>query len=395
MPRTPSPAHASTRSERTPVVLIGLAVAFSLLGDVTIYTVLPIHHETLGFGPLEVGILLSANRWVRLLTNDLARRVLERRRPRHVLALVLCAGSLITLLYATAPPFWLFLLGRMAWGAVWSFIRHTGVMTSIRVGTRARAAGVLGVYNGTVQLGFIAGTLAGAALFDLMGFAAAFSVMALFSLSGIAFDYLAFGRLPEQAPAPAQPGATGRARDAAILLRSFVTTCVGVGLIISTLGFALRERFGATVELGSLVIGIATINGILIALHYGINSAGSPLLGAGIDRFGRRISEIVAFSTGTAALVAAALFAATPVLVPVVVVFFVANVACRLSLTSRAGLAGSASFSRVMTAADLGAASGPLIGWLAIERVGSPDVVFAIGAGLYAVATVAAIAQRR
>lgn len=395
MPFRRLPAHVSATDDRTPVVLVGLAVAFSLLGDVTIYTVIPIYHETLGFGPVEVGILLSANRWVRLVTNGIARRVLERRRPRHVFALVLLAGSLIAFLYATAPPFWLFLIGRMAWGAVWSFIRHIGVMTCVGTATRENATGVLGVYNGTVQLGYIAGTLAGAALFDLIGFTAAFAVMAFFSLSGIAFDYLAFTRLPEQAPVPAQRAASGRRHDAAVLLRSFVTTCVGVGLIISTLGFALRERFGATVELGSLVIGIATINGILIALHYAINSVGSPLLGVGIDRFGRGMSEIVAFSTGTAALVAASLFAATPALVPVVVVFFVANVACRLSLTSRAGLAGPASFTRVMTAADLGAASGPLIGWLAIEHAGSPDVVFAIGAGLYAVATITAIARRR
>ncbi len=395
MPSARSAARATSRVDRAPVFLIGLAVAFSLLGDVTIYTVLPIHHETLGFGPVEVGILLSANRWVRLVTNGLARRALANRRPRHVFALVLLSGSLIALLYAAAPPFWLFLIGRMAWGAVWSFIRHIGVMTTISTATRENATGVLGVYNGTVQLGYIAGTLAGAALFDLMGFAAAFSVMAFFSLSAIVFDYLAFARLSGRARVPAQPAAVGRARDGAMLLRSFVTTCVGVGLIISTLGFALRERFGTTVELGPLVIGIATINGILIALHYGINSVGSPVLGAGIDRFGRRASEIVAFTVGTVALIAAALFAATPVLVPVIVVFFTANVACRLSLTSRAGLGGSASFSRVMTAADLGAASGPLVGWIAIERAGSPDAVFAIGAVLYAVATITAIARRR
>ena len=381
--------------DRAPVILIGLAVAFSLLGDVTIYAVMPIYHEALGFGPVEVGILLSANRWIRLVTNQIARRVLERRRPRHVFAVVLLAGSIITLVYAAMPPFWLFLTARMAWGAVWSFIRHTGVMTSIRAAPRDRAAGILGVYNGTVQLGFIAGTLAGAALFDLIGFSRAFVLMSVISLSGIIFDYRAFRRLPSRAPIPRQPAVTGPLRDLGMLLRSFVTTCVGVGLIISTLGFTLRQRFGDTIEVGTLVIGIATLNGLLIALHYGINSVGSPPIGMGIDRIGRRTSEIIAFSVGTASLAIAALFAGTPVLVPVVIVFFLASVACRLSLTSRAGLAGSASFSRLMTAADLGAATGPLVGWLAIERVGSAEVVFAIGAVLYAVATVTALGRRR
>jgi predicted MFS family arabinose efflux permease len=380
--------------DRTPVILIGLAVAFSLLGDVTIYAVIPVYHEALGLGPVEVGILLSANRWVRLVTNQIARRVLERHRPRHVFAVVLLAGSVITLVYAAMPPFWLFLAARMAWGAVWSFIRHTGVMTSIGAAPRERAAGILGIYNGTVQLGFIAGTLAGAALFDLIGFPRTFVVMSLISLSGIIFDYLAFRRLPSCARIPRQSSATGPLRDFSMLLRSFVTTCVGVGLIISTLGFTLRQRFGDTVEIGTLVIGIATLNGLLIALHYGISSVGSPPIGMGIDRIGRRLSEIIAFSVGTVSLATAAFFADTMMLIPVVIVFFLASVACRLSLTSRAGLAGSASFSRVMTAADLGAATGPLVGWLAIERVGSVEVVFGIGAVLYAVATVTALAPR-
>ena len=43
------------------------------------FTVLPVAHETLGLSPLQVGILLSANRWVRIGTNHLARSVLERR----------------------------------------------------------------------------------------------------------------------------------------------------------------------------------------------------------------------------------------------------------------------------------------------------------------------------
>ena len=49
-----------------------------------------------------------------------------------------------------------------------------------------------------------------------------------------------------------------------------------------------------------------------------------------------------------------------------------------------------------MTASDLGAATGPLIGWMAIERAGSPDVVFAVGGVLYLIATIsAAVKQRR
>lgn len=387
------PSHHDV--DKRPVVLIGLAVGLSLLGDVSIYAILPVYHEVLGFGPIEVGILLSANRWVRLVTNHLARRLSERFRPRDLFAIALFFGSVITLVYATAPPFWIFLIARMAWGLCWSFIRHTGVMTSISVGTTENATGVLGVYNGTVQFGYIAGTLAGAALFDVFGFSYAFVTMAIISVAAVAFDYAGFRLIPAQKQVPRRSEPIGPARDLPMLIRSFITTCVGVGLLISTLGFALQERFGDSIEIGAIVIGIATVNGILIALHYGINSVGSPFLGAGIDRIGRRAAEIASFTVGSAALIGAAVFTRSPVLVPVIVVFFVANVASRLSLMSRAGLAGSASFSRLISAADFGAATGPLIGWFAIERVGSPDVVFAIGAALYAIAAISAMLSRR
>ena len=46
--------------------LLGAATAFSLLGDQTLYSVLPVYYGDLGLSPMQVGLLLSANRWVRL-----------------------------------------------------------------------------------------------------------------------------------------------------------------------------------------------------------------------------------------------------------------------------------------------------------------------------------------
>jgi len=54
------------------VVFIALATAFSLLGDQMLYSVLPTHYAEIGLMPYQVGIILSVNRWVRLITNTLA-----------------------------------------------------------------------------------------------------------------------------------------------------------------------------------------------------------------------------------------------------------------------------------------------------------------------------------
>ena len=386
------PSEADTR----PVALLGCAVAFSLLGDMAIYVILPVHHVVLGFSPIQVGILLSANRWVRLVTNHLARHVLERRRASRVLALVLCAGACSTLLYAVAPPFWLFLAARMAWGLCWSFIRHIGVMTSISVGRQQHAGTVLGLYTGVVQLGFIAGTLAVALLFDAFDYSFTFLLVAMVSLVGVAFDYASFRLLPREVSlSSANADRTMHATDRWMLLRSFIATGVSTGLIISTLGFALRSRFGESVTIGPFLIAITTLNGILIAAHYAVNSVGSPPVGAVIDRIGRRTAEIIGFSGGCAALIAVAAFSGFALLLPAMALFFVATVACKLSLFSQAGISGSGHFAQLATAADLGAAAGPLIGWLAIERVGSAEAVFVIGAALYGVAALTVLVRPR
>ena len=56
------------------VVFIALATAFSLLGDQMLYSVLPTHYAEIGLMPYQVGLILSVNRWVRLITNTLAEK---------------------------------------------------------------------------------------------------------------------------------------------------------------------------------------------------------------------------------------------------------------------------------------------------------------------------------
>ena len=48
---------------------LGLGTALSLMGDATLYTVLPTHTADAGIALVQVGIILSANRIVRLFLN--------------------------------------------------------------------------------------------------------------------------------------------------------------------------------------------------------------------------------------------------------------------------------------------------------------------------------------
>ncbi len=80
------------------VILIATAVAFSLLGDQALYAVLPIHFKTLGLFPYQVGILLSLNRWIRLITNHLAERMSAYFSTKWVIFIVLIARGIPTAL---------------------------------------------------------------------------------------------------------------------------------------------------------------------------------------------------------------------------------------------------------------------------------------------------------
>ncbi|MCZ6616487.1 MAG: MFS transporter, partial [Gammaproteobacteria bacterium] len=164
------------------VALIGTATAFSLLGDQVLYAVLPVYYDTLYLTPVQVGILLSANRWIRLLTNEMAHRVSTpgRERPLFLAAFVL--GIMTTLAYALTTYFWLLLAARLAWGLAWSFIRHIGVQNVMAGVAGDRVGRTMGMYNAFSRAGSVGGLLGGAVLVDLFGFSAGVLMLAVVSL---------------------------------------------------------------------------------------------------------------------------------------------------------------------------------------------------------------------
>ena len=90
---------------RRNVVLAGGATAFSLLGDQALYAVLPTYYEALGFLPIQVGILLAANRFIRIFTNHWAERLCHRIPPSQLLCWALSIGALLSICYALVLRF--------------------------------------------------------------------------------------------------------------------------------------------------------------------------------------------------------------------------------------------------------------------------------------------------
>ncbi|TVQ22445.1 MAG: MFS transporter [Spirochaetaceae bacterium] len=377
------------------VISVGAAVALSLFGDMAMYVILPAQHTELGLSALQVGILLSANRWVRLLTNRLAEVVVGRYGSSLPFALTLLVGSLIAVGYAFTTAFIGLLALRMVWGLCWSFIRHTGVMTTVRASGPRRVGRLMGIYTSFVQAGFVAGTFAAGLFYDRGGISMAFLMAAAMSLAALPAAAIrpsraggSVARLPATQRTPPLPTRA----DIVLTIRGFVVAFVGTGLVVSTLGYLLRVTFGTEVSIGTLTIGVTTLNGTLLAAQYLINGIGSPFLGAAIDRHGTKVAQSAGLIASGATLLAIGLLANTAIVIPLIVVFFASSVISRISIEAQAASAGPRAYSDLATAMDFGAAAGPLLGWIGIE-VARSDAVFWLGGGLYLVAALAGLAS--
>ena len=149
---------------RTPVhpgkVLFPLALgtALSLVGDTTLYAVLPTHTAEAGIALGSVGIILSANRVVRVFLSGPAGLVYDRYPRRRLFVPALFVGALSTAVYAATRGFWPFLAGRLLWGLAWSGIWVGGATVILDVTTvRDR-----GRWTGLYQIWYFLGAGLGA-----------------------------------------------------------------------------------------------------------------------------------------------------------------------------------------------------------------------------------------
>ena len=67
------------------MALPGLVIAVAMIGDTLLYAVLPLYHQQFGLSLAMVGVLLSLNRWIRLLANSAVAHLGERIGPQALM----------------------------------------------------------------------------------------------------------------------------------------------------------------------------------------------------------------------------------------------------------------------------------------------------------------------
>ncbi len=263
-------AALSRRQQQWNVLLpAGFAMALALAGDLTLYAVLPAYAAGLGIGLASLGLLLSANRLIRLVSNPLVGMLSGRVRRRGLVLAGLTTGMLSTLLYVLAHGFWVFLLGRVLWGISWSLL-YIGIYCMILDVTEPEERGW---GSGMLQTFYFAGLainpLIGGFLSARFGFVNALLVCAGLQALGLLGAVLF---LPDTHPVAVPGDAQARPRfsparwwagvrewlgglSAAWFSRNRVvisantlyllTLFIGDGIIMSTITLYLQQRYGS------------------------------------------------------------------------------------------------------------------------------------------------------
>ena len=380
----------TTESPNRAVILVAIATSFSLLGDQTLYAVLPTYFTHLGMVPYQVGLILSLNRWIRLLTNQLAERLCRVYSPANLLGASLFLGAAITFLYGWVTTFLVLLCGRLLWGLCWSFIRQIGMLTVMSSTAEGRMGLMMGYYNGISRIGALAGNFVGALLHDLIGYRLTLTLFGCISLAAAPLGVLSTSRLP-LSPKKLQERDLVSWRDPGLWLLGFVVGCVGTGLVVSTLGWVLKESVGESLVVVGVLVGIATVNGALLAFRWAADGLAAPLLGAFSDRIGRRWAALLFFCVGALALSEGGLVSETTLLIVMVLLFFVCGVGATVVMFSEVGTRGPRAVATYVTAYDLGSAAGPLLGWMTQQIYLPTETILFMGAGLYALAALLAL----
>ncbi len=160
-------------------------LSLTLPGDAVLYLLLPLHAANFGVSLPEVGLLLAANRLVRIAGYGWVARQYQRRGPRSVCIIAVIAAACAAAGYALFTGLWLLLMARLGWGLAFAALNITTQV--LATAEPAGAARRNGRSRAVIAVGSMVGLLAGALLSEILGPRAVFGLLALVALAALPF----------------------------------------------------------------------------------------------------------------------------------------------------------------------------------------------------------------
>ena len=399
-----------------------------IMGDSLMYVVLPV--AALEFGvdghlglaaSFWIGLALSINRFIRLVSNSLAASVYQRFGVRWPFVASIAVGVLSTLAYGLGSGVAVLLLARAAWGVAYSFMRLAAQLTAFAVGTSAMRGRLMGLFNSGQRFGSFVAVTAGAMVFHLTSREVTFTILATIGLVGV----LIATRVPDLRPERIRSSVGGlrerlNAWDLAISrlpgygrklrlpllsisLMRFATAFGANGLAIATMAPYLARFADDNDRVLGGALAVVTLAGLLVGSRWLAEITLGVLMGHLSDRVGRRMSIAYGMAAMVASLAVMVAFDSVVAVVLTMPVLFIAAVGVNTALDAAIGETATSStraavLGRYSTWLDLGAALGPFAGFLIADRIGFEGgflVAAALLAGTWALYVGATGAPRR
>jgi len=269
-----------------PAIAAALVVAASLVGDTLLYTVLPVSAARLGISRPVVGVILSANRWVRLVTNPLAARLYERFPAGALVVVALAIGALSTAAYAV--PAWLavFVAGRLLWGFSYSLLRLGSFLAAID-DAQGHAGRMIGNTRAIWGVGYLAGAVYAPFAIESVGWAGAcLGAAAITVVGGLGPAWIVSGwrrgvRFVETEVAAAS---VWEPRLIALFVAASLELAIYAGVLVAVGGFRVDELFGQGAPVLSFVVPATFIAAAFALTQRVAQVAWTPIAGRLSDR---------------------------------------------------------------------------------------------------------------
>ena len=369
------------------VVAVSGTVAFAIMGDSLLYGILPLAAEDLGLLPQQVGLLLSANRLIRLLSNTWLSTLFARFGPYRTFVVSAILGVLTTAVYGLGWGFLMLLMARMAWGISWSGLRQ-GSYQAIWAGAGSAAGRLMGLMWGIVRGGSAVSVLLGGFLFDRYGYqVTVWTIAAISTLAipiALRLSWPAGAQIGKPVSQPARNMLQGWQEalsdplQRTVLLVGFFKLLLNA-ILIATASLFLAERFGD--QAGGVLLGleVGALAGIVLATRWFSDLFLGAVMGALADRIGHLrlpVLLILLLCLGLAVMLWTTASLSILALLGVLITSTGVNVILDAYANQLAlGTAQPELFvGAYTTASDLGSALGPLLAFTLVTTVGFAPV---------------------
>lgn len=162
-------------------------MAFAGLGDALLYPVLPVYGKELGFSVLSIGVLLSINRFVRIVANTHIANLVMKIGMRNMLIITSSLAVTTTFMYGLKPGLIAFLIARMLWGLSYSGLK----IATLNYASKAKQKSGLafGLSQSIKSLGALFVLWIGPKIIDNFGIQNGLFIIAGISLLGILWAF--------------------------------------------------------------------------------------------------------------------------------------------------------------------------------------------------------------